>query len=111
MLLLLFGFIIVVVDRANVQAQAYIKTLPASKWIRYAQVELGATPCGERTSNLAEREMAAQKEQRNGLCAQDPLGCASHGSAIMLDKMSKHVKLHLEWKQAELTLVRTHAKR
>ena len=55
--------------------------------------------------------MAAQKADRTGLRAQDPLGYASQAAARMLDKMSSHVKQHREWKLAGLTLVSVHAGR
>ena len=90
----------------TLQGKAYLKGIAPEKWIRYAQVAAGSTTCGERTSNLAEHEMAAQIPMRNGLRSQDALGYASVGSAMMLDKVSSHIKLHEEWQKAGLTLVR-----
>ena len=74
--------------------------------IRYAQVAAGSTTCGERTSNMAEHEMAVQTPMRTGMRSQEALGHASVGSATMLDKVSSHIKLHEEWHNAGLTLVR-----
>ena len=87
------------------KTKKYLMEIPAGKWVHYAQVQGGATTYRERSSNMAEREMAVEAAARSGLRAMGPLQYIAGGSCTMFSKLAKEAGLHASWHSAEAVRV------
>ena len=65
----------------------------------------GATTYGERTSNMAEREMATQAVAESGLRTMHPLEFVATATVTMFSKLAKEVALHEQCDNAGEELV------